>query len=116
MKLRIKSNTLRLRLSQDEVSRLCQDGSVFDICHFGDNHLTYGIRHHNGEEMKAEFSGPRIVVDIPKGWTTDWDQNDLTGFEVTDEEGLFILVEKDFQCLKPREGEDETNLYPNTQA
>lgn len=116
MKLRIKSNTLRLRLSPEEVTRLCQDGSVFDICHFGNNHLTFGIRHHNGEEMKAEFSSPRIVVDIPKNWTEGWDKNDVTGFDVTDEDGLLILVEKDFQCLKPREGEDESNLYPNPQA
>lgn len=116
MKLRIKSNTLRLRLSQDEVTRLCQDGSVFDICHFGNNHLTYGLRHYNGEELKAEFSGPRIVVDIPKSWIEGWETNTQTGFQATDEEGLFILVEKDFQCLMPRENEDETNLYPNPQA
>lgn len=116
MKLRIKSNTVRLRLSQNEVTKLCNDGSVFDICHFGNNHLTFGIRDHNGEEMKAEFSGPRIVVDIPKSWVIGWDTNEKTGFEITDEEGLLILIEKDFQCLKPRESEDETNLYPNPQA
>ena len=28
---------------------------------------------------------------------------------------LKILVEKDFACLAPREGEDETDMYPHPQ-
>ena len=30
-----------------------------------------------------------------------------------DGDSLKILVEKDFACLAPREGEDETDMYPH---
>jgi hypothetical protein len=29
---------------------------------------------------------------------------------------LGILVEKDFACLAPREGEDESDMYPHPEA
>jgi hypothetical protein len=29
---------------------------------------------------------------------------------------LVILVEKDFACLAPREGEDESDMFPHPQA
>ena len=116
MKLRIKSNTLRLRLSQDEVRQLCQNGSVFSVCHIGQQHLSYGIRGSNGEDITVSFNGTRVIVEIPTTTLNGWETDDRVGFEHTDEEGLLILVEKDFQCLKPRVGEDESNLYPNPQA
>ncbi len=96
MKLRIKSNSLRLRLERPEVAQLCQQGNVFSVCHFGDHHLTYGVRKSNGEDMKAVFVGNRILVDLPQDWLATWESDDRVGFETTDEEGLFVLVEKDF--------------------
>ena len=116
MKLRIHSNSIRLRLAKDDVASLCQNGSVYSVCHFGDNHLTFGVRNTNGEDMIASFAGNRIIVDVPKSLLKGWEDDDRVGFEATDEEGLHILVQKDFQCLVPREGEDQENLYPNPQA
>jgi hypothetical protein len=116
LKIRIKSNTLRLRLSQEEVNRLVKQGDVFDICHIGNNHLAYGIRHSDDDDLTASFVGSRIIVGIPKSFLKGWDTSDKIGFETTDDGGLHILVEKDFQCLKPRQGDDESDLYPNPQA
>jgi hypothetical protein len=33
-----------------------------------------------------------------------------------DGEQLRILVEKDFACLAPRDGEDESDMFPNPDA
>ncbi|MDG2455745.1 MAG: hypothetical protein P8N47_08050 [Bacteroidia bacterium] len=40
----------------------------------------------------------------------NWDTDERVGFDHT-VNGLFILLEKDWQCLKPRDHEDESNLY-----
>ncbi len=38
---------------------------------------------------------------------------DCGGRDVDDGDSLKILVEKDFACLAPREGEDESDMYPH---
>jgi len=41
----------------------------------------------------------------------------IAASQILDEgDQLSILVEKDFACLAPREGEDETDMYPNPKA
>jgi hypothetical protein len=37
----------------------------------------------------------------------------ITGAEALESGQLSILVEKDFACLSPREGEDEMELFPH---
>jgi hypothetical protein len=38
----------------------------------------------------------------------------MSGEQVLDDGAkLTILVEKDFACLTPREGEDESDMFPN---
>ena len=46
----------------------------------------------------------------------DWHLNDKVGFEAEMDNGCYILVEKDFQCLVPRAEEAEDDLYPNPQG
>ena len=49
----------------------------------------------------------------------EWVKTDLEGFDAImdngTEEGLYVLVEKDWQCLTPRD-EDESDLFPNPNA
>ena len=45
------------------------------------------------------------------------EQVSMEGEQFLDDGGkLTILVEKDFTCLAPREGEDESDMFPNPQA
>lgn len=115
MKIRIKGNSVRFRLAQNEVSQLVNEGETWSKCDFGNNSLVYGIKRSNQEKMSCKFKGDRIVVSVPEQLLKNWDTDERVGFDDT-EDGLYILVEKDWQCLKPRENEDESNLYQHPTA
>lgn len=116
MKLRIKGDTIRLRLSQEEVNTLVEKGEIWENCRFLNGVLKYGIIARVCDRMEAQFSGSTISIYMPDDWIQGWDKNQTVGFE-TDLKGMhYILVEKDFQCLMPREGEDESDLFPNPNA
>lgn len=116
MKLRIKSNTIRLRLSKDEVQTLVSDARVSDCCSLIGNNLEYSLKSVADPNMTAEFEAQSIIVNIPSEWIKDWHLNDRVGFESSMDNGCYILVEKDFQCLVPRANEAEDDLYPNPQS
>ena len=115
MKIRINGNRLRLRLAKTEVSHLVANREVSDHCQIGVNTLTYKILSGDYPTLDAAFSDQIITVFVPNALTEKWDENDRVGFDGHDANGLYILVEKDFQCLSPRE-EDESDLYPNPVA
>ncbi|HMR86722.1 MAG TPA: hypothetical protein PKD51_01140 [Saprospiraceae bacterium] len=114
MKLRISGNSIRLRLSMSDVQMLVQNGIVLDKTHIGNGILRYQITQKMHEnELSATFENDTINVHIPKDWLTNWDNDERVGFEGCDANGLNILIEKDFQCMKPRQHEDESDLYLN---
>lgn len=115
MKIRINGNSLRLRLSQAEISKLVALGDVTSDCKIGNNLFSYKIVSKNVPEMYANFEHQTITVYIPQDMIFQWDIDDRIGFNHTADD-LFILVEKDFQCLKPRPNEDESDLFPNPQS
>ena len=113
MKLRIRGNSLRLRLSQREVAQLSQEGLVEDAIAFGPSKLTYVLTTSDGDRIGATYESNRIVVTLPKKRAADWASTDEVGIE---EKGdLHVLVEKDWSCLKPREGEDDSDAFPHPQ-
>ena len=116
MKLRIKGDSIRIRLSQNEVTELVKEGEVWSTCHVAKNHLIYGLIKTKEDDMNASFENNKMIIHIPEEHLKEWDVNEIVGFDHTNEDGLYLLVEKDFQCLKPREHEDESNLFPNPQA
>ncbi|MBL0023668.1 MAG: hypothetical protein WBP08_16685 [Saprospiraceae bacterium] len=116
MKLRIQGNSLRLRLSLTDVAELVKTGQTSSTCNFMDHHLIYKIIHGTFSDISAEFIHNIITVSVPSNLVINWDTDDRTGFETTDINGLYILIEKDFQCLKPRIHEDESDLFPNPQS
>ena len=118
MKLRIKGNSLRLRLTQSEVAQFAEKGEVVESIGFGNAaQLDYALRQSDSEEIRAQFGSNRIEVIIPKKIAENWTTTDQVGFEnevpINEEDSLSILVEKDFNCLKPRPNEDETDMFPN---
>lgn len=114
MKLRIQDNSIRFRLSQTDVHKLVHDGMVSSSCQFPINSLKYTILHNElTSSLKADFLEKEIKVRIPSSLVNGWDQDDRVGFAAYDTNGLYILIEKDFQCLQPRPNEDERDLYAN---
>ncbi len=57
---------------------------------------------------------------IPEAEIISWSDSDevsIAASQILDGgDQLNILVEKDFACLAPREGEDETDMYPHPEA
>lgn len=117
MKIRIKGNTLRLRLSQSEVQEIRTSGRTSDSINFGDRKLIYTLQIVDQAEVSADYDGDFIMVNVPPIVAKEWSGSDEVGFEhrqqLPDGEDLYILVEKDFQCLNPRRGEDESDLFDN---
>jgi hypothetical protein len=118
MKLRIKGNSIRIRLTQSDVRKLEEEGSVVEAVHFSaSNSLMYEVRAMPNESILAEFEYGRICISIPHSEAERWIGSDRVGIEeiqlMHDEQSLRILIEKDFACLQDREGEDETDAFPN---
>ncbi|WP_420583181.1 DUF7009 family protein [Reichenbachiella sp.] len=116
MKIRINGNFVRLRLSQSEVDQFASKGQIGDAIQFGTRSLTYQLVTSQQEEVSVDFDGTKISVQVPKNMSEQWTETDLVGFENADQTHVRILVEKDFQCLHKRPGEDESDNFPHPAA
>lgn len=122
MKLRIRGNTLRFRLTQGEVDALAASGRVEDGTTFGPGaKLVYALALRAGIPAPvARLEGARIEVGLPEEAARAWASSDQVGIEAEQAiEGggtLRLLVEKDFACLKPRTGEDDEDAFPHPEA
>ena len=69
---------------------------------------------------EAHISNNVLTVRIPEAEILSWANSDevsISASQILDGgDQLSILVEKDFACLAPREGEDETDMYPHPEA
>lgn len=121
MKLRIRANTLRLRLSRGEVNELAERGEVREAIAFGAaaaERLGYAIvTSEEATGTSARLTGGSVEVLVPRALAREWAASETVGFETEQAIGeglsLHILVEKDFACLTPRKGEDDTDAFPN---
>lgn len=136
MKLRIRDNSIRLRLTRSEVKRLEKandpEARVQSKICFGPEigqSLTYCIEVDAGvSKIQAEYNpgidptnsqttsqpnsmGTTILIKIPETLALEWASTDRIALQgeqsVSENEVLHILIEKDFFCLKPRQHECE---------
>ena len=115
MKLRLKGNSIRLRLTQAEVERLIAQGVVREVVEFGPGlaGFVYAVEtDRKVDSLRAEYSNDRMSVLVPEPQARRWAESNNVGIEA-DLAGLRITVEKDFACLKSRPGEDESDMFPN---
>lgn len=117
MKIRIKGDSVRLRLTQTDIRNLGQQGYVQEQTHFGNT--VFGYRLQRSEvvsDMSADFSGGNITVSIPNDFVQVLVKTDRVGYDtnqpIGENKALFILVEKDFQCLD-HTLEDQSDMYLN---
>lgn len=121
MKLRIRGNSIRFRLSQTEMVQLVENGAVHDSVEFGpDARLTYRVEARPVESLKADFTAQGIQVDIPAAMVQRWAEPEEVAIRgeqaLTGGASLSILLEKDFVCLTPRDGEEDADSFPNPGA
>lgn len=121
MKLRIKGNSLRLRLSQGEMRTLAERGEVEDRVSFpGGAALRYRLRvDNNNSEISASYDVNLIDVLVPRPLSDRWCGTDLVTLSSSQplpRGELRLVLEKDWACLAPREGEDESDNFPHPRS
>ena len=121
MKLRIKGDSLRMRLTRGEVRTLDEQGEVSDRVRFAPGvELVYRVKRDAAiGTLAAAFADNTIVLSVPQDAAREWCNSDLVTLEYSrpaDEGELRLVVEKDFTCLVPRAGEDESDHFPHPQT
>lgn len=121
MKLRIKGDSLRMRLTQGEVRTVAEGGEVRDRISFpGEAALTYALRSdHEISQISASYGANVIDVRVPAPLAARWSSTELvtlSGAQPIGSGYLHIVLEKDWAWLAPREGDDESDNFPNPQA
>lgn len=117
MKLRVRGNSVRLRLEQAEVEAFGRDGRVADRAALDPRMpLHYGLLAADVDQVELAYGGGHLTVRIPRALARAWSEGDDVGLEArvaVGDESVKVLVEKDFRCLHKRPGEDESDQYPH---
>ena len=118
MKLRIKGNSMRLRVSPSEMKRLLSAGRIEEVIHFGpapDARLTYALEQAPSEdEMTVRYRPQEVTVILSAEHARAWAEGDEVGIYGSFNVGngqLELVVEKDFACLDKKDGNEDT--FPN---
>ena len=121
MKLRLKNNSARLRLTRREVQQLVETGTVEEKIEFGlkgGEALVYALAVDADKHIfRAALENNKITIFVPHKEVLEWAETEKVGLEteqsIGDGKSLRILIEKDFACLAPRRGEDESDNFPH---
>lgn len=117
MKIRIKGNSIRFRLTKPEVEKFSKAGVVEETTQFSTKTFRYILKSKSGiTDLEAEFLGDTITLYFPESLQKEWAANNQVGYSNTvdwnDDSALSLLVEKDFTCLD-NTMEDQSDNYPN---
>lgn len=120
MKLRIHKNSIRLRLSQPEVDQIGQGQNITESLEMGlgcEKHFSYCLMPmENCPGIGAEFEQNTLKIYLPKNQAAAWANSDGVGITHLTGNRITILIEKEFQCLHKRPGEDESQNFSHPLA
>ncbi|MBC7898864.1 MAG: hypothetical protein H7070_02325 [Saprospiraceae bacterium] len=123
MKLRIRGNSIRLRLTKSDIAQFAASGKVEEIVEFGFAKPTLSYRLDKTEDVatvSASFKYNCLKISIPIADADEWIESESVGIEsaqpIGDNNVLRILIEKDFACLEKRAGEDDSDTFKNPLA
>ena len=119
MKIRIRGNSVRFRLTKNEVAQLCQEKFIAEETNFSNLDFSYAVKVSDSKNLEINFSNNQILLQIPEKLIQGWETNTKVGFShsvpTSNNKFIDLLLEKDFTCLEDR-GEDESNNYPNPKS
>ena len=116
MKLRIKGNSLRIRVGRTEVVEFLRTGKLKDTIHFGsapDAKLTYALEIATADttDTHVRYRNQEVTVFLVANQALQWSKDDEIGIYTQVPLGtgavLDITVEKDFACLDGSDDESE---------
>ena len=123
MKLRIKGNSLRLRVTRSELARFLDGERVEETIHFTqapEARLTYALETAvQPEPIRVQY-GSRIVKvilseDQARVWRAECEVGVYSALDIGAAGSLEVIVEKDFACLD-RSDEENSDAFANPQA
>ncbi|MDB5023235.1 MAG: hypothetical protein JWP78_990 [Mucilaginibacter sp.] len=114
MKIRIKGNALRYRLTKSDISALASHGCLQEQTDFAGQSLIYALKATDDDTLTAEFFNNTITLFIPRRMVAELINTEKVGFEDKSSH-LQLLIEKDFTCLDNVD-EDQSDNYPNPLA
>jgi hypothetical protein len=120
MKIRIKGNTIRYRLTRSETDYFAKMKAIEEKTDFGTSSFIYAlISSKESTTVSADYYEGKITVRIPENISEEWTSTNKVGvdgeMEIGNGKNLYILVEKDFKCLDTT-NEDQSDNYENPLA
>jgi hypothetical protein len=120
MKLRLRGNSVRIRLTQTEVKGLDHNGAWEETVVFGPTAMhrfvyrvetTPALR----PSVSMSVSGFETLVTaaLPVKQVREWAGGNEVGIYFEESWGLKIVIEKDFRCLDEKRDEDESDNFDN---
>ena len=122
MKLRVRGNSVRFRLTRTELDILRDTGRIAERTEFPQSQsLTYALRVDAiGDSLSAAFAAGELSISIPTAMLERWLSPQEVGISnvlpLPGGQSLAVLIEKDFPCLTPRVGEDESDAFDRPDA
>ncbi|HVB97909.1 MAG TPA: hypothetical protein VNJ12_01065 [Candidatus Dormibacteraeota bacterium] len=117
MKVRIHANSIRVRLTQSEVSRVAGGGRVEQTTSFSPLEKLLSRVECSPQVRKpvATFGNQSLTILLPSVEARQWAQSEQIGIEADQPIGdgtfLRLIVEKDLECLQPR-AEETADAFP----
>jgi len=111
MKIRIKDNFVRLRLTKSEIDKLGNTREVIGRTEFIQQAFIYSIVQTDTEELVASFVDNKMEIALSAGMVRALVETDRIGFEGQSGK-VKLLVEKDFACID-NTTEDQSDNFPN---
>jgi hypothetical protein len=119
MKLRIKGNSLRLRVSRSEVAKVLKGERVEETIQFAPEAHLRVEREPSVAMPTVRHTAAEVTVLIPADQALTWCLTDQVGIveniSLRSQGSLDVIVEKDFACLD-RSDEDNQDTFPNPNA
>ena len=114
MKLRIKGNTIRFRLTQSEVAQLRSGATLRDSTEFSPaQRLTWVLEPVAAiPVIEASFCDAMVSVRLPESDVRSWADTNSVGL-YGQAGALEVSVEKDFRCLTRAASPEDADAFPN---
>jgi hypothetical protein len=105
MKLKIEHDSIRLRLSSEDIEQLVVDGRIRNCCRFGSEMEMNYLLEVGGTSLAASFDDRTLAVAIPRNMAETLTLRGGIGFERLqlndDGSTLSIIVERDLGRKQP---------------
>lgn len=119
MKIRIRGNSVRYRLTKSEVAKFSDEGYIEETTVFPNGMLKYALKTADVTHLAATFEHDTITMLFPDGEQKIWHDSSRVGYDhsltLPNGDTLFLLLEKDFACLD-NTLEDQSDNYDNPNA